>query len=106
MDIEVTDPRGFVIRCTREYWETHVLVSHPDLKGCEKVVERALQSPTHGHVYTSNSRPDRHVYYGELRRRVEIKVVVEFNAKNEGRIVSATACSRRPNGEKLLWHKQ
>ncbi len=104
-DMEVTDPRGRRIRCPRQYWDNHVLAKHPDLKGCETYAERALRSPKHGCIYTSKTQVNRHIYYGELRSNIEIKVVVQFDSEDEGTVVSVTACSRRPNGENLIWHR-
>jgi hypothetical protein len=104
-DLVVTDPRGRVIRCSVWYWENHVLVKHPDLKGYENFAESALQSPTDDCIYASHRQPSRHVYYGPFRGRLEIKVVVAFPAQDvEGKVVSVTAVSRRPDGEELIWH--
>jgi hypothetical protein len=105
-DIEVTDPRGFVIRCSGKYWQNHVLVKHLDLENCEIFAERALRSPKYNCIFSSKSHPHRHIYYGELRNRVEIKVVVEFSNSNEGIVVSVSSVSNRPNGEILLWRKE
>jgi hypothetical protein len=105
-DLVVTDPRGRVIRCSVWYWNNHVLVKHPDLKGCETSVERALQSPTHDCIYASRHLASRCIYYGPFKGRLEIKVVVDFGQpEDEGKIVSVTAVSKRPDGEQLIWHK-
>ncbi len=104
-DIEVTDPRGFVIRCSGEYWEKHILVNHPELAGYEPFVERALQSPTHDCIFADKRFSNRQVYYGPLRHGIEMKVVVRFDDPREGVVVSAAPCSKRQNGEKLTWHR-
>jgi hypothetical protein len=104
-DIEIRDPRGYLVRCSAEYWNKHILVKHPDLAGCETYAEGAIQQPTHHCIYASKSHDSRVIYYGALRKRIEIKVVVQFDDVDKGTIVSVTACSKRPEGEKLVWYK-
>lgn len=104
-DIEVVDPRGYVVRCPREFWEGKILRHHPELEGCETFVEDAVRSPTYDCIFLSSRRPDRHIYYGRLRGRVEVKVVVQFDSQQNGFIVSASPVSNRAPGEKLLWRK-
>ncbi len=104
-DIEVTDPRGFVVRCYGDYWQKTILRKHPELANYHEQVQQALESPQYGCIFRDRKYPNRQIYYGELRNRVEIKVVVQFDSPNEGTVVSASPCSRRPDGEILLWHK-
>ena len=100
--IKAVDARGYTVTCSGEYWDTHVLVHHPDLAGHEEDAKRAIE--TKSYIFSSVSRPDRHIYYGPMRgRRSEIKVVVAFNRQNLGIIVSVSAVSRRPGGEKIVW---
>jgi hypothetical protein len=103
--IEVTDRRGYVIRCCGERWVGKILRDHPELENCETYIERALRTPTYNCIFLSNKRRDRHIYYGEFKGRVEIKVVVQFDTPNEGTIISASPVSHRAPGEKLIWHK-
>jgi|SRR3990172_1482792 len=42
---EVLTPLGFVVRCTRAYWERVILEKHPVLRGREEDVRLALLEP-------------------------------------------------------------
>ena len=101
--IEVTDPRGRTIRCPGEYWEGHVLGHHPDLAGYEQQVRQALEFPIDDCIFADKTFQNREVYYGRLRNRLEIKVVVEFDASGEGTMKSASPSSKRVKGERLVW---
>jgi hypothetical protein len=43
--LEVLTPLGFVVRCTRPYWDFIVSKKHPTLAGRERDVERVLADP-------------------------------------------------------------
>jgi hypothetical protein len=102
---EAKDPRGFVVECTDSCWNQHIN-RHPDIKGFEHEAQRAIEEPTLGYIFQSNSMQNRHIYYKKIAgRRAEIKIVVEFNGSNSGIVKSVCFVSNRPKGEVIIWPK-
>ena len=104
------DPRGFIVTCTRECWNTH-LYTHPEIEGRESEAKKAIESPKHGCIYLSNHHlqgqpPDRHVFYRSVAgRKAELRIVVQFDGENKGIVRSIGFVSRRPEKEYLIWPK-
>lgn len=55
---EIATPLGFVVRCSRDYWEFLVSQKHPVLDGRERDIERVLAEPQE----VRRSRKDTDVY--------------------------------------------
>ena len=43
--LQVLTPLGFIVRCSRAYWDQVILQKHPVLRGREDDVRRALGEP-------------------------------------------------------------
>ena len=102
---ETTDPRGIVIRCD-DGCTSYLLQKRPSLRSYIKDIKRAIEQPNHGCIYRSNhpAHPDRCVYYGYVKGwKAEMRVVVAFNEGMLPFLVSAHPCSKRPDGEQLIW---
>ena len=55
---EIATPLGFIVRCTRAYWEFIVTQKHPALSGKEQDIAQVLTDPDE----VRRSRLDRSVY--------------------------------------------
>jgi len=55
---EIATPLGFIVRCTRAYWEFIVTQKHPALTGREQDIAQVLTDPDE----VRRSRLDRSVY--------------------------------------------
>jgi hypothetical protein len=99
---EVTDPQGRTIVCTLETWNGHILENHPDMKGYENEVGRAIEAPSLG-IYRDSVFENRHIYYNRFKRKPRyIKVVVEFG-EEVGKVITAFFTDATKSGEKMIW---
>ena len=102
---EVTDPRGYVVVCSEEIWNSHILANRPFMTGWEEEVKAAIQSPSFG-VYQDANRQERQIYYRRhTGKQRYMKVVVAFFEKDSGSVVTAFPTASMKAGEKLIWTK-
>jgi len=103
--ILAVDARGYQVELWEERW-LRLLRKHPDLvtyKVTESQVKRAIESPVHGCIYSSHVYPeDCCIYYHQFWKKLELVVVVKYT-EQKGEIVTLHFCSRRPDGEKVIW---
>ncbi len=101
---EVVDPRGYKIVCTEDSFNNHILIQHPQMKGREAEIQETIGHPTLGCIYQDANRPSRNIYYRLSKNRESyIKVVVEINQDQTGRVITAFPTSAPKSGEKLIW---
>ena len=101
--INVADPRGKNIKCTRDCWYGHVLNGHPFLKKSLKAVRTTITKPDFIHndrfsltvenYYRKVSGPNGDSFY---------RITVEFNS-GSGEVRTVYKCSRAKNGEIQIW---
>lgn len=103
---EAQDPRGRVVRCSRERWEAHILSQRPWMAGWEEDVIAAIRRPHIG-IYRDRDSADRQIYYRRQDRKGRaryLKVIVEFRGNgDEGVVISAFPVDSPKPGEKLIW---
>lgn len=101
--IEVHDCRGYKVICTEEIWYGKILVSRPWMNGWENIVSEAIKAPSF--ICGDKDHQDRHAYY-MLRidkKNRYVKVIVKFDARNEGFVISAYPTDSGKSGEFLIW---
>jgi hypothetical protein len=100
---EALDPRGRKVVCTVDRWNEHILRHHPFMEGWEAEVQNAIEHPYMG-IYQDAQRADRNVYY-QIKKGKEryIKVVVRFDERGLGEVITAFTASNLKPGEKLIW---
>lgn len=102
--IDCRDPLGRRIKMTREQWESHVLVRHPQMAGQESFVQQRLEAPDSIHE-------DKRLYRRECYYRLGIpgatnrylKVVVQFDVNDEGTVITAYTTRSTSPGERHRW---
>lgn len=108
MIFAVRDPRGYEIRLTDECWYNHILIEHPEMKGREHDVKRAIKKPNY--IYESKRRRSTHLYFSEVGRSlagkeyVLVVVAIRHRAK-KGYIQTAFLVEGLSKGGKLLWKR-
>lgn len=99
------DVREYRVELWKERWN-HLVRKHPDLIKYEITpddLKEAIENPRHGCIYSSHVFPeDCAIYYIRYNKRLELVVVVRY-ANDVGEIVSAHFCSKRPEGEVMIW---
>ena len=101
---EVEDCRGYKVVCSEENWYDKILGSRPWMKGWEELVKEAICNPSF--ICADKKKPKkRHVYYlfHTNKENRYIKVLVAFNSKNFGNVISAFPVSHGKDGESLIW---
>lgn len=89
---------------TREQWESHVVLRHPEMEGRESTIRQAVEEPDSIHE-------DKHMYRRECYYRLGIpgaetrylKVIVQFDEDNVGTIITAFTTRSTSPGERHLW---
>jgi len=101
--IEIVDCRGYTVVCTEEIWYDKILGSRPWMEGWENLVKEAIQTPFH--ICEDAKHKDRNAYYllHVTKKDRYIKVIVKFNAKHEGFIISAYPTDSGKQKEKVIW---
>lgn len=98
---EVNDPRGRKVVCTLETWQSHILLDHSEMDGCEELVMATI---AHGTIYRDVRKDYRHVYYRRVKGKgYYIKVVVEFDDADSGEVITAFRSRNRKPGERKIW---
>lgn len=99
---EATDPRGRIVICSREYWESHILLQRPFMEGWENEAKKAIEKPSLG-IYADAHIANREVYYLKRKSGVDLlKVVVDFTEET-GIVVTAHPRNTPKPGEKMIW---
>jgi hypothetical protein len=101
---EVVDCRGRKVICSEENWCDKILGSRPWMKGWETVIKEALRKPLF--ICTDKDKPEhRQAYYmlHTFKNNRYIKVLVVFNSKNVGRVISAFPTASGKDGESVIW---
>jgi len=101
---EVFDCRGYKVVCSDETWCDKILGSRPWMRGWEEVIKEAINHPSF--ICNDQQKPDqRQAYYmfHNYKYNKYIKVIVIFNSKNFGNVISAfpTDCGKK--GEAIIW---
>jgi hypothetical protein len=98
-----TDPRGRRVICTEECWVWHILDYHPALAGLEEEVIATIEHPDIG-IFRDADYENRDVYYRRRKGRAYfIKVFVEFEEEEHGRVVTAFLTDSTKSGERWIW---
>jgi hypothetical protein len=101
---ETIDPRGYKVTCSEDQLNHHILSRHLGMVGHEEDIKLTIQDPEFGFIYQDANRPERHIYYRLTAKRDRyIKVVVEFDENQSGRVITAFPTSSGKSGEKLIW---
>lgn len=85
-------------------WEVHVLVRRPWMDQYLHLVERAIMQPTL--VFRDKEFPRRECFYLACAREFVdefLKVVIEYNEDNDGRVITAFAHQDSTAGETRIW---
>jgi hypothetical protein len=100
---EVVDVRGYVVTCTEETWCDKILGARPKMRGWEDLIKEAIRKPSY--ICSDRLYKNRQVYYmlHDYKGNKYIKVVVKFNSKNIGRVISAYSTDSGKAGEKIIW---
>ena len=101
---EVTGPRDYPVFCDEEYWFGHILIEHPEMKGCEDLVMEAIGNPLFSMIFEERGNPERNVYYTRHGSHgYFVRVVVEFSADHRGELITALMADSLRPGDRLLW---
>jgi len=82
---EIATPLGFVVRCSREYWEFLISQKHPVLSGRERDIEQVLANPEE----IRHSRKDQNVYLFYRRSMNHWLCAVARREGEEGFLITA-----------------
>lgn len=101
--IDAKDKRGYRVICTDEIWYGKILVSRPWMDGWENLVLEAIQNPSF--ICKDATHEDREAYYMFHITKLDryIKVVVKFNSKKKGFIISAYPTDSGKQKEEIIW---
>lgn len=97
----VQSPLGYIVGCSAETWDEHILEGHPIMKGNEQTVIDALERPIV--VYRSGSYEDRHVYFGSTENasykgKLQYTKVIVDNAADGTHNMKTAFPSRKMDG--------
>jgi hypothetical protein len=96
-----TDPLGRTIRLTKQCYQGHILVEHPELNEPDEI-ERCVRLAEQ--IRQDAIEPKRTVYYRTYRRQPQrwlVKVVVD----EQGEVVTAYRVTRMKQEEVILWQR-
>ena len=101
--INVTDPRGKSVRCTKDCWYGHIIARHPKLTKSKNDVATTISKPdfinsdrfssTAENYYRKGSDSNGEFYY---------RVTVEFDS-GSGEVRTVFKCDSTKNGEAQIW---
>jgi hypothetical protein len=101
---KVTDPRGRIVTCTDEIWNWHICNRPADMEGSEEAVKVAIQKPQHGLIYRDVDEANRDIFYHlPSGKKHYIKVIVKYDARLRGQVISAFRTSAPRSGELIIW---
>ena len=101
---EATDPRGHIVCCTVECWAQHILKKHIWMKNRKDDVISAIQSPLA--IYQDTDFGERQNYYFlPNNESYYVKVVVDFEEGESGKVITAFPVDSTKPGEELIWPK-
>ena len=103
----VTDPRGYVVRFSGEYFNAHIVSKRPQMQGCEDRVLEAIKNPR-SFIFGDKEDDSRHIYYGSIKpfkKWMYLRVVVKYNDNNEGILITAYPTKNMTAGERIIWPK-
>ena len=90
---KIRDRQGREVLLSPERWR-HVVSAHPEIEAYEKEIRRAVESPT---TVLAGREPDEEWLYLEGAGPSRwLKVVVVFDSKARGRIITSFARRRKP----------
>jgi hypothetical protein len=109
-ELRVVDPRGRTVICGGP--DLYYLLNEKHKENAEIITRQhvieTIRNPQNGLIYLTS--PDakhgknQHIYYKRFSEiEIEIKIVVNFNDPEMGRITTINFCSRRPDGEIIIW---
>lgn len=99
---KVTDQRGFTVHCTVEVWYNHIVMRHPWMEGSESEVADGVAKANA--IYQDRLKENRNIYYHRRNNPPRyIKVVVDFDEKHVGSVVTAFPADSPKPGEKWIW---
>ena len=97
--IDVIDPRGKKIVCTKQCWYGHVLIRHPFLRTSVKAIKKTVEKPDFINQDTLSQKKE--IYYRKSGNSY-FRVVVEFSSNN-GEFRTVYKSDSVKNGEVQLW---
>ena len=103
---DIVDVFGSCVILTKQRWEEHILVSHPEMVGLHEAVRDTIAEPDC--VYTSETTEQTKLFYklGVVAwkfRNLFLKAVVSYD--REPAILRTSFFTRQLRGERLLWIK-
>lgn len=107
------DKDGRIVFCSNEIWEGHIVSEHPEMKGCETIVQATIQSPYR--IYQDAIHPRRRVLYKPFVlpkpfNTQFLRVVIEYKSKRfkgiVGNVITAFSCAGIRQGDILLWENK
>jgi len=106
---EVTDVRGYKAICSDEIGYGKICAKRSWMNDEEWLnrTKRAITNPDIG-IFTDADYSDREVYYLFVKgvRIRYLKVVVRFNERRVGHVVTATPANSGKPGERQIWSAQ
>ncbi len=108
---ECTDKDGFVIVCTQETWDSHIVSEHPEMKGCESCVKAAIEEPYQ--LFQDGRNPNKRVIYKPFvlpppYQLQYLRVVIQYKKgkSKRGYVVTAFPCQGQRKGDILVWSEK
>lgn len=90
---KIRDPQGRDVLLSPERWQ-HIISAHPEIEIYAKEIRRAVESPT---TVLAGREPDEEWLYLEGAGPSRwLKVIVVFDSKDRGRIITSFARRRKP----------
>ena len=84
---DVSDPRGYTVSCSKDQWENHIILGHPEVSGKESLVQSAISDPDI--IFKSDEYNDRDVYFRKIDAvDNQMKVIVKMTS-NFGDVITA-----------------
>lgn len=107
MAISCVDRHNRRVRCSNDYWDTHVVYRHEIMANLRSEVVQTIMYPDA--EYSNPKYPDRLLYFSStgiagLEPDEMIKVCVTYH-DDEGSIITAYPALSYNPGEKLLWRR-
>ncbi len=108
--IDCFDRDGIRVVCDDDTWYNHIEAEHPEMKGCEAIVNAAVNNPYE--IYQDRSDISKKVIYKpfvlpEPFHTYYLRVVIEYKQLKfrgiRGYVRTAFSCSNKKKGDILLW---
>lgn len=101
---ECEDVHGRPVSASADWWPEHIVKRRPWMDGWEELIEITVAQPTA--IYRDKKHENRECYYRTgvpLDDTIMLKVVVEFDTKDVGTLVTAFPTRRIPRQEVKIW---